>query len=39
MRFEKIRFDSKSGAKSYVDNDCGNCGLSTTINGSLAWFT
>ena len=34
-RFEKITSDSKSGAKSYVDNDCGNCGLSTTINGSL----
>ena len=38
-RFEKITSDSKSGAKSYVDNDCGNCGLSTTINGSLEWFT
>ena len=38
-RFEKITSDSKSGAKSYVDNDCGNCGLSTTINCSLAWFT
>ena len=39
MRFEKITSDSKSGAKSYVDNDCGNCALSTTINCSLAWFT
>ena len=28
-RFEKITSDWKSGAKSYVDNDC----------GSLAWFT
>ena len=43
MRFEKITSDSKSGAKSYVDNDCGNCALSTTINCSLAsrftWHT
>ena len=38
-RFEKITSDWKSGAKSYVDNDCGNCGLPTIINGSLAWFT
>ena len=30
-RFEKITSDSKSGAKSCVDNDCGNCGLSITI--------
>ena len=28
MRFEKNTSDSKSGAKSYVDSDCGNCGLS-----------
>ena len=39
MRFEKITSDSKSGAKRYVDNDCGNCGLYTTINGALEWFT
>ena len=38
-RFEKITSDWKSGAKSYVDNDCGKCGLPTIINGSLAWFT
>ena len=38
-RFEKITSDWKSGAKSYVDNDCGNCGLSITIDGCLAWFT
>ena len=38
MRFEKIPSDSKSGAKSCGDNDCGNCGLSTTINVSLARF-
>ena len=30
-----INLNYKSGAKSCVDNDCGYCSLSTTINGSL----